>query len=318
MINKKLIVNITISFFSIFLGIFLSEIVGKRIGLGNPLIYDSDPLVGYRLKPNQSKLRRGKSLVSTDAEGFRVDPSNELKLNSKFFVFVGDSVTYGGSYIDNTELFSTKFCELLNENFYCLNNGLNAWGVLNMGRFIANFKLYSERKPYSFNLVILPGDERRNIKSFSDTPFWDFPPREPSAINEIVRFINKKYFLPSLKNSKKNQSNNLSYLNKDKILETQRNIVWNELKIQLKQSEYPINIIITPPKKWFDDKAQLKEVKKYDQLLKEISKIKIIKKTCNLYDYILPEYEKDLYVDGVHLSKKGHEIWANKLKECLY
>ena len=88
MINKKHIGNISISIFSIFLGIFFSEIVAKRFGLGNPVLYKSDNLVGYRLKPNQSILRRKNALVSTDAEGFRINPKAELDVNSNFLVFV--------------------------------------------------------------------------------------------------------------------------------------------------------------------------------------------------------------------------------------
>ena len=36
--------------------------------------------------------------------------------------------------------------DLIEKNYYCLNNGINSWGVTNMGRFISNFRLYSERK----------------------------------------------------------------------------------------------------------------------------------------------------------------------------
>tara|TARA_B100000242_G_scaffold294390_1_gene277081 strand:- start:10115 stop:11077 length:963 start_codon:yes stop_codon:yes gene_type:complete len=317
MINKKHIGNISISIFSIFLGIFFSEIVAKRFGLGNPVLYKSDNLVGYRLKPNQSILRRKNALVSTDAEGFRINPKAELDVNSNFLVFVGDSVTYGGSYIDNTNLFSSKYCDLIDKNFYCLNNGLNAWGVLNMGRFIANFDIYSKKNPSSLILVILPGDEGRNLKSFSDTPFWDFPPKEPKALNEIIRFINKKYFLPSLKNYSKNQTDNSLNSNKKIISTIQRKTVWNELEELLKKSRYPIYIAITPPKKWFEDKSNRKEVRIYNDFLKKISEVETVRKTCNLYDYISASYQENLYVDGVHLSNKGHELWAYKLKECF-
>ena len=316
MIAKKLIINIGITSFSIITGILISEYFAKRLGLGNPLIYNSDPLVGYRLKPNQSKYRRNGSLITTDSEGFRIDPKVTSNKDTNFFIFVGDSVTYGGSYIDNYDLFSSKYCELLNKNFNCLNNGLNAWGVLNMGRFIANFKLYSKKAPSSIFLVILPGDEQRNLKSLSDTPFWDYPPKQPSAINEIISYLVKKIFLPSLKNNKEEKLNNISIIEKNKISSIQRKAIWNELTILIKESQYPINIIITPPKKWFNNESYRGEIKLYDDLIKEVSKLKIIKNSCNLYHYINSDYHNDLYVDGVHLSKKGHDLWARKLLEC--
>ena len=67
---------------------------------------------------------------------------------------------------------------------------------MNMGRFIANFNLYSERQILKIILVILPGDERRNLKSFTDTPFWSSKPRNPKAINEVMRYITLKYLIP--------------------------------------------------------------------------------------------------------------------------
>ena len=89
MINKKHIGNISISIFSIFFFFFFFRNIffrncRKRFGLGNPVLYKSDNLVGYRLKPNQSILRRKNALVSTDAEGFRINPKAELDVNSNF------------------------------------------------------------------------------------------------------------------------------------------------------------------------------------------------------------------------------------------
>ena len=150
----------------------------------------NDNLVGYRLRPNQSLVRRKGANITTDSEGFRIDNKKIVKEDTKFIVFVGDSVTYGGSYIDNENLFSSKYCNLIyDKNISCLNSGINAWGLHNMSRLISNYNLYSSRKPIKFILVILPGDEGRNFKAFSDTPFWSNKPKQPSALNEIIKFI---------------------------------------------------------------------------------------------------------------------------------
>ena len=74
-----------------------------------------------------------------------------------------------------------------------------------MGRFISNFELYSKRIPEKFILVILPGDESRNIRSLQDTPFWGTVPRQPSAIMEVLRFLTLEKFVPKL--SKENKVN---------------------------------------------------------------------------------------------------------------
>ena len=70
---SKIILNTFISFTSVFLGIFICELSAKRIGLGNPILYKDDNLVGYRLRPNQSLVRRKGANITTDSEGFRID-----------------------------------------------------------------------------------------------------------------------------------------------------------------------------------------------------------------------------------------------------
>ena len=71
----KIITNTIISFISISLGIIIIELLARNLGLGNPLLYKLDPIVGYRLKPNQSKIRRNKSKVSSQAFTKRVLPT---------------------------------------------------------------------------------------------------------------------------------------------------------------------------------------------------------------------------------------------------
>ena len=291
----------------------MCELLARKIGLGDPILYNKDSIVGYRLQANQSKVRRRGSMVTSDYEGFRIDHSKEEKPYSKYIVFVGDSVTYGGSYIDNKDLFTSIYCDLLASNFHCLNNGINSWGVLNMGRFISNFEIYSKRIPEKFILVILPGDEARNLRSFDNTPYWDFPPKQPSAINEIIRYLNTNYFLPRIKNIPKEYKKTYDA----KKINIQRKIVWKELKNKLNESKYNVDIVVTPPLKWFSDKSEQEIIKIYRDLLENISELDNVKNTCNLYDFINPYYDKNLYEDGVHLSKKGHEVWSKSLFLCL-
>lgn len=309
--NRKNIFNILLLFSSFLIGITIIEFFGRYLGLGNVILYDSDPLVGYRLRPNQSAKRRKNSFVNSDYEGFRFNPDIEISENSKYIVFVGDSVTYGGSYIDDSELFSSKFCSLSHKKYVCLNNGVNAWGTMNMGRFIANFNLYSERQILKIILVILPGDERRNLKSFTDTPFWSSKPRNPKAINEVMRYITLKYLIPLFQ-----RDSELVLVQKENIFKAQRRQSWKELNSLIDKSNYPVDIVITPPKYWFLGKEKNSEIVIYEKLLNDLDSPKIRKK-CNLYNSIKNEFIDELYVDGVHLSKEGHDLWSKKLDLCL-
>lgn len=314
---SKIIFNTLLAFSSIFVGILICEFGARKIGLGTPILYKTDTLVGYRLKPNQSIIRRKKSQITTDYEGFRINNEKKFIKESPVIVFVGDSVTYGGSYIDNKNLFSSKYCNIFfNKNIRCLNNGINAWGIHNMSRFITNYDLYSNREPLKFILVILPGDEGRNFKSFSDTPFWNNKPKQPSALNEIVKFVNWKYLVPALQIKNKKGSNKIDSVKKEKVL-IQKNTVWDELKYTLNKTKYPIDIIISPPRRWFESQTSKEEIKLYDNFLENLSNLEKVNKTCNLYGFLKNDYEKSFYTDGVHLSNEGHEIWAKKIYECI-
>ena len=68
---------------------------------------------------------------------------------------------------------------------------------------------------------------------------------------------------------------------------------------------------------WFTDPNKKNLIETYNKLLKNISELDSVKNTCNLYDYLHNEFEKNLYTDGVHLSNSGHRLWAQKIYLCL-
>ena len=74
----KKFINIFLLSLSILLGVLIFEILARKLGLGNPLLYKNDELIGYRLRANQIKKRFAKSTITTDYEGFRID-SNQIK-----------------------------------------------------------------------------------------------------------------------------------------------------------------------------------------------------------------------------------------------
>ncbi len=298
---------------SISIGILICELAGRFIGLGNPLLYKRDTLVGYRLSPNQSNKRFQGAMVSTDSEGFRINPSNQNDLPSEVFVFVGDSVTYGGSYIDDSELFSSIICENRSESI-CLNSGINAWGTYNMGRFISNFALYSDRIPSEFILVILPGDDERNLKDIRSLPYWTKPPNTPKAINEIINYVFWDYTM--YRSRETVDQIDLSKKNIIKYKTIQQS--WDDLNHYLKSSKSKVNIVITPPKQWFTNSVgNQSDINLYDKYLSLLSENPNVLKTCNLYSFIKDDYSETDYVDSAHLSKSGHKKWAKYIKLCL-
>ena len=112
----------------------IAEFFLRQVGLGYPLIYESDFAFGYALRPNQKTLRFRDAYVTINESGLRsLDPW--VGKFEKRILFLGDSVTYGGSKIDDTETFAHLFCETKRkhlENIVCGNAGVNGYGVLSM------------------------------------------------------------------------------------------------------------------------------------------------------------------------------------------
>ena len=318
--SKKISISFILILTSISIGIIIMELLARNlIGLGDPIVYETDPIVGFRLKANQDKKRRKGSRVTVDKEGFRVNPGSKINQNkySQNVIFIGDSVTYGGSYIDNSELFSSIICKNLNYNL-CLNGGVNAWGTGNMGRFISKIDLYTYRNINKLIVTILPGDELRNIQPIRGLGKWSGGiPRQPSALNEILKYILEIHLIPSLTNNslKLEQAKSKEI----RLRNISREINWNELISKFKKSEIPLFIVITPPRSWIENNQKFSsDIKFYNEYLKKSANLSNVVSTCNLINY-LPKSKrfKDWYVDEVHLSKKGHSVWAKSIEKCL-
>jgi len=115
----------------------LAEFALRRAGLGDPVLY-YETVAPYRYapRPNQTRLRRHGARVSIDQYGLRGTDVWDRGDAVARILFVGDSVTYGGSYIDDTDLFSARTCTALRQRFgvdaVCGNAGVNAYGTDNM------------------------------------------------------------------------------------------------------------------------------------------------------------------------------------------
>ena len=100
---KKRIYNFLIVAFSLSIIIISLELSCRYLlNLGKPVIYEPNILWGYSPKPNQITERFKKSKITIDNNGTR---SVYNWNNDKKNYFFGDSVTYGGSYIDDENFF---------------------------------------------------------------------------------------------------------------------------------------------------------------------------------------------------------------------
>jgi len=295
----KLIISlVTIFIFSL---TFLTELYLKKIGLGDPVRYDSSNLYGYSPKPNQKKNRLKGSLVTINNAGLRSQSSWDIQ--KKKIIFLGDSVTYGGSYIDDEKIFTHKVCNYI-KNFICGNAGVNAHGVIN----IVLRSKFDQRIQDSNIFIYLfpPADFYREYVNSQTAHFYlnnknFFLP----AITEAISYIFTKYDLNNYVS--KFDDTEIKIQNNYKLIDYSIKILKEEIqnKIMNKKKVY---IFITNEK---SDKNFEKKINKYikDNLSKEIENIIFLNDTLN--------HDKFFYDKSVHLNEDGHEVVAKRIYNTL-
>ena len=157
-------------------------------GLGNPPLYEISPLYGYRLKPGQSIEPRGGvrflfgARVRTNNLGLRAADDWDGNADNKV-LFLGDSVTYGGQYVDDRELFSSIAAAFI-PTYMVGNGGVNAWGVENVHGLTVD---YGFRPARTVVTCLLEGDFYRGLTRINGLPFWSHKPS--LAIYDLAMFF---------------------------------------------------------------------------------------------------------------------------------
>ena len=89
--------------------------------------------------------RDKKNFISINNLGMRNKKDFFKNDNEKVILFFGDSVVYGGSYVDDNDIFSFNFCKKLilisSKKFFCGNYGINAYGITNINKRFSSIKI---------------------------------------------------------------------------------------------------------------------------------------------------------------------------------
>jgi len=156
---KNSLTNVALAVFTFFLCLALAELVLRFMGYGNVEIYEPDPLVYWRLKPNQNCYTKiDHKPVHINAHGTRgadftvPKPPNTIRILS-----LGDSRTFGWGLSDS-ETYSARLQERLQEDLgtsekvEVINAGVNAWSYPQMNVFFRDRALL-----WQPDVVILAG-----------------------------------------------------------------------------------------------------------------------------------------------------------------
>jgi len=296
--KKKILYSIIIIFI-ISLPILATEMYLKYIGLGNPIIYDENYVYGYAPRPNQKKERLRNSKVTINDVGLRSLKNWEENKDKKKIIFFGDSVTYGGSYIDDKKTFSHLTCKKINlPDYICGNAGVNAYGIFN----IVYRSKYDQRisDDYIRIFLLVPDDFYRGLQNKNTAHFYLNEKKFIlPAIFEAINFISTKY---NIRNIISKYSDNDKEENKFDLIKESVEIFNLEMK-RLKLLNKKFFIFYTPSKNNPDLNNFI-----YNQV-NELIDFEVI----DLSKYI----SDNMLKDSVHYNIKGHDIIANKISEKI-
>lgn len=295
-------------YFFYFITILLSFTIGitelylSHIGLGDPIRYDSNYIYGFSPKENQKKQRIKKSTVTINDAGLRSQINWKDNKKNKI-VFLGDSITYGGSYIDDKETFSHLVCKK-NNKFICGNAGVNAYSVINIVMRSRYDYRFNESQKFVF--LLAPGDFYREYIGANSLHFYLnkkkflFP-----AITEAINFVSTKYDLNNYI-SKFDDTNKVDQNKKD-LIDFSIDLLDEEIK-RLQNENKEVFLFYTIEKL---DKKSRKPINRY--ILNKIESLKF-KNFINLEEVL--NNDKYFY-DSVHYNSLGHEEVAKKISSII-
>ena len=283
----------------ILLPTILTEIYLKYVGLGDPVIYDSNFVYGYAPRPNQKNNRLNNSTITINDVGLRTIYNWKKNKDKKKIIFFGDSVTYGGSYIDDRETFAHLTCEYINNiKYICGNAGVNSYGIFNVVYRSRYDKRIADDDLRIF--ILVPDDFYRGLQDYNTAHFYMktnnslFP-----AISEAINFFSTKY---NVRKFISKSSDNKVENNKYSLIDESINILNLEIK-RLKKEEKNVLIFFSNSK----SNNQLNDL--------------ILKKINDKFKYEFIDLSnvltEEMFEDETHFNKFGHKNVAKFISKKI-
>ncbi len=170
------------------------------VGLGDPPLARLDPLTEYELVPSATYRRWGNT-ITINAHGMRAAEHPDVPAaNERHLILVGDSVIYGGHFLDQTETISAQLDQILGQEerfaectIRVLPISASSWGPVNQ---TAALQKYGTFGATAVGIVVSAHD-------LSDVPntLPDILPYRTTAsitaIGDAVQILLERFWLPT-------------------------------------------------------------------------------------------------------------------------
>lgn len=297
---------------AVLLCLVAGELILKTFtGLGSPPLYELSPLYGYRLKANQVINPEGgqgilyAARLTTNNLGLRAADEWDANPAGKM-LFLGDSVTYGGQYISDRQLFSSLAGRHL-PGWQVGNGGTNAWGVENIVGLVVDYGFSPAEVVVT---CVIEGDFYRGLSRASSLPLWTEKPAfalQDLAMNVIWRINESRYGNPADMTTRDDE-----HVNRIVGRAVSR---LKELDNYLGQRHVRHFLFILPTRK------QLTEGEPIDPLVRQTLEQYGVEAHYLLPDLLAREADaekrRQWFHDEVHLETSGHQAYGDLIGEAL-
>jgi lysophospholipase L1-like esterase len=288
------------------LPIVLAEVYLRGVGLGYPILFYTNASYRFSPQPNQKQVRLRNASVTIDSKGLRSLQDWASPADAKI-LFVGDSVTWGGTQIDDRDTFAQGVCERLeletHKKITCGNAGVNSYGTDNMAERI-RYKDFSDESVLVVTLISLDV-----VRGLVDQPghyiFTDAPPAPFRALYEVAAFSAFKlteFLRPSRG----------SYRGGDDVRVAERSLQNLFSAIRETGRDGRKVLIVHAPAKWeLGDREG--ELTKHVKAVLARSGYDVL----DLHDAVTAARIPDFYYDDVHPDVSGHRFIADQIAARL-
>lgn len=284
-----------------------AELVARWIGLGEPIVYSTNAAFRYAPAPSQQVNRRGGASVTIGPEGLRGAEAWAGAADHRI-LFVGDSVTWGGTNTDDDKTFADRTCtELearLDENFVCGNAGVNGYGTENM---VARLRYDPElERADTVVVTLISVDPIRGTSDLASAHFFSRHPSGPlRGLWEIAAF-------GAFKAAGRLRWSADAYDPRFDIAVAKDALrrLYAELR-RLEQSGKSVLIVFSPHKdEFYGDPDELDSAVRADLAASGFNLL-------DLTEAMRAEVEHGVYYDNVHLNELGHRLYGAWIAEAL-
>jgi hypothetical protein len=287
------------------IAVIIGELVLRYFGFGRPVLYVADAQAGFYLAPNQSEKRYG-GRVFINSHSMRSPEVSRHKPDNTFRVLlIGDSTLYGGSYVDQDEIYSTLLEKRLREaagpRVEVMNLGVNAWGPFHELGFIDKFGTYGA----DLAVVCLPiGDIYRPLYGLMEVPFMNAERPPICALEELAAHLAWRYRMSRVGPA---PTESLAWQGQQGIQ------AYCTLARKLREKGCEVFFEVLPSRATILGSAAPGEHEDLGRLREALRTAGFTQVGYSQEQLRAHAAEKYLYHDGVHLHRAGHRVYAEYL-----